>query len=59
VTCFDCGKRKNKGIPVYELSVIGRESPLPSTTIRKVCVKCWLRNYKDPWMPHTAAKHKV
>lgn len=50
MTCFDCGKRKNKGIPVIKL-VDG--------TVRRVCVKCWLRNYKDPWMPRTAEKYRV
>lgn len=47
MTCFDCGKRKKKGIPVYQL---------PDGAIKKVCTKCWIRHYRD-WMPQSKEKY--
>lgn len=46
MTCIDCGKRKNKGIPVMQLA---------DGTIRKACTKCWIRYYRD-YMPVTREK---
>ena len=43
MTCFDCGKRKNKGIPVMKLR---------DGTVRSVCARCYYNDW-GPWMPDT------